>query len=234
MTKGARDLIVLVDDDDNLRKTLSEVLTVEGYQVTTVGCGRAYRNEIAKNTFKIAVIDINLPDVSGFDLVEETRKTSDTKIIILTAQDSVEDRLRGYRAGEHLYLNKPIKAQELLLAIKHLLQDDSPRHTEQNGEWFLDLSAWTLRAPNRTTIELTGKEIKFLKTIAEHDAPMVDRASMLESLYPRSDLYTSRALDALVSRLKNKIHKSSGMPMPINVVYGEGFYRQQPIITHLP
>lgn len=228
-------MIVLVDDDNDLRKTISESLSVEGYQVTAVDTGRAYLNAIAKNTFKIAVIDINLPDISGFDLVEETRKRSDTKIIILTALDSVEDRVRGYQAGEHLYLRKPINIQELLRAIKSLLmlerrQEDFSLHDAKHSDWLLDLSVWKLHTPNQISIELTGKEIKFLKMMAENDDRLVSRASMIEELYPRSDMYTSRALDALVGRLKNKILKSSGMSFPIKVIYGEGFYSQQPIV----
>jgi DNA-binding response OmpR family regulator len=227
--------IILVEDNEELCEGLTTFLIMAEHQVVAVGTGVQYREKLAAESYELAIIDIGLPDVSGFTLAEETRHGYPTKVIILTALDSLDDRIRGYGSGGHIYLTKPVDNNELLAIIESLTRPDKPAHEESpestaDGEsWLLDFSAWLLYDPLGTAVKLTGKERQFLKILLDADEDTVSRGKVLTELYPRDDAHTSRALDSLVRRLRKKIRENSGCDFPLNTSYAEGFCFGKPL-----
>src|SRR5512137_2015856 len=98
--------ILLVEDDDDFRETLQYALSSPDRAVTAVNCAAQFR-KIAGDRFELAIIDINLPDDSGFALVRHVRESSSTRIIILSGRDTMADRVEGYTNGADIYMVKP-------------------------------------------------------------------------------------------------------------------------------
>lgn len=231
--------IILVEDDADLRESIIEGLTLSGFQVIGVGSGREfYRAMDAAEPFAVAVIDIGLPDQSGLVLAEYCRANTGLGIIILTARDSDEDRFNGYEAGCDLYLTKPFPNRVLASAITRLVErlplsrmqdaDGSAHKDSPSARWTLERTSWTLLSPDGEVITMTSKEMQFLSLLLETPGEAVARELLLQKLYPRTDEYTGRALDALVRRLRAKSSQSGGEPIPLKTVHGVGYCLSEP------
>lgn len=156
--------IILIEDDQILRESLVECLTLAGHKVTGVGCGLEFYQALVHATFMIAVVDVGLPDQDGFVLARYIRDNTAMRIIMLTARSSVTDRVKGYDAGADLYLVKPVDLQELSAAISSL----AGRQRSVTGErlprtaaekWHLVRDSWRLVPPGGLAVELTAREL---------------------------------------------------------------------------
>jgi DNA-binding response OmpR family regulator len=226
--------IIIIEDDQALRESLTDFLTLNGHNVTAVGTGKDYLEVLSHTPFSVAIIDIGLPDCSGFDLAEETRKRFATKIILLTALSSIDDRVRGYQSGGHLYLTKPVDNRELSAAIFSLSRpadDKTPASPSEQADttWILDLKEWQLIAPGKINVSLTNKEMQFLRSAVNEDQKTIERNEIIQALYPRVDAYTSRALDVMIRRLRRKVLQKSGRELPLKTLYSEGFQFTEPL-----
>lgn len=227
--------VLFVEDDVDLRDSLSKYLTMAGYEVTGVGsCLESYA-ALTNGNFQVAVVDVSLPDQSGFVLAEYLRTNTDLKIIILTALERLEDRLRGYAAGAHNYFVKPVDARELLAAVTSLSQREDPARTTKSAgdksgeEWELLRSSWQLLTPAGESIQLTSLELQLLELLALNPGRAVSRNTLLTSIYSRNDEHSGRALDSLVRRLRAKI-TACGHPLPIRTAHAVGFCFSAPIL----
>lgn len=226
--------IIVVEDDDDLRESLREFLTLSGYQVTAVGTGRSFYRALDEASYTVAVIDIGLPDQSGLVLAKYVRANTNTGIIVLTARDSEEDQLDGYDAGADLYLTKPIASRVLCSAIARLTDrlkipaDTLPQSAQEHG-WCLCKEAWSLTSPSGKSVQLTSLEYRFIEFLAKTADRQASRDQLLSHFYRRADEYTGRALDALVWRLRNKLGSLSDSANPIKSIYGFGYCFSEPI-----
>lgn len=226
--------VLIVEDDQDLRESIIEYLAVAGFDATGVRNAAEFYQAVAQGGWSVVVIDIGLPDQSGFVLVEYVRSNTDMKVIILTARDALDDRIRGYDAGADLYLVKPVDCRELAAAITSQAQRYRRRSLQQASNlftappplidvWSLAQSSWTFVAPDGTQMQLTGKELQFLELLAAGQGKVVSRDTLLLKLYQRHDEYTSRSLDSLVRRLRVKVMSASGVPVPVKTVHAVGY-----------
>lgn len=208
--------ILLVEDDSDLRQSLADYLTLRGKQVTEATSGLEFYKAMLHRKFDVAIIDINLPDASGFELARELAARDDGMgIVILTARAGREDRISGYGAGADLYLTKPVDGDELLLAVNNLARRLSEKQPSA-PPWRLDRIGYTLATPDRTEIELTGRERDFLMLLAEADGAPVSRAALSAAL-GYDDRPEARGIDAIVQRLKQKA-AASDIELPIKTI----------------
>ena len=227
--------LIIVEDDHVLRESLIEYLTLAGYQVVGAGSGREFYRAMDAGSYDIAIIDIGLPDQSGLVLADYLRVNTTMGIIILTARDGEEDQLSGYEAGADLYLTKPVSTRVLASAIaklsKRLTTSTEPvLHEETTFCWILDQSSWTLLTPQHALIELTSLELEFLKQLTKSPGCAISREQLIQHLYPsRTNDYSSRALDALVRRLREKISSLPNRSNPVKSSYGVGFSFTEPL-----
>jgi DNA-binding response OmpR family regulator len=219
--------VILVEDDQDLRESLVEYLNLADHLVEGVGSGLEFYRNLALHTYDIAVVDLGLPDQDGFVLIEYARKNSEMGLIILTARDTVDDRVNGYGAGADIYLLKPVDGRELAAAIASLATrrressvgpDSSPAAC-----WQLDLGAWTLAAPTGETTTLTGKEMQFMAQLAECPGQPAPRENLLLCLYASREEAAGRALESLVRRLRAKITEATGVASPIKTSHTVGY-----------
>ncbi|NJD90630.1 MAG: response regulator transcription factor, partial [Geobacter sp.] len=141
--------VIVVEDDPDLCETLVEFLTLSGMEVTGVNSGLEFYKVVAQRNFTVAVLDIGLPDQSGYVLAEYARRNYAMGIIMQTAHGEAEERLKGYESGADVYMIKPVDCRELASAIKNLSlrisgagNDNSP--LVDNNAWRLNTKSWIL------------------------------------------------------------------------------------------
>lgn len=221
--------VILVEDDQDLADSIQQFLTLSGFAVTTVGSGLEYYQAIAANVFDVAVIDIQLPDQSGLVLAEYTHNNTQLAIIIITASDTIEMRVKSYGKGSDLFLSKPVDCLELEAAIKNLVarrhelsRENVGKHSESKA-WMLERNSRSLTSPKGASVTLTAKEFTLLEQFVGKQGSSISRDHLLSRLYPRNDQYTSKSLDTLVSRTRTKLATISSPPSPLLSVYGIGY-----------
>ncbi len=220
--------ILIVEDDTDLRDNIVEYLTIEGLSVAGTGNALDFYQTLSGGAFDVVIVDIGLPDRSGFEIVEHLRAKTKLGIIILTARDSMNDKLRGYELGADCYLVKPVKSARLVDEINNLLdrfghQAQKSAVVDTADSWVLDMTHWLLVCPAGSKMELTTKEINFLQLLIAEKGNPISRQTLLQKLgYLNGNPYGSRALDVLIVRLRKKIKTVSGRT-PIKTVHSVGY-----------
>lgn len=222
--------VVLVEDDEDLRDSVVEWLELAGMHVNAVGSAAELYQILPKAGFQVAVIDVGLPDQSGYVLAEYIRANTGIAIIMLTARSTIDDRIKGYDSGADLYLVKPVDCRELSAAIVSIAQrvrklaaevPDVAKTVQQL--WTISAAQWQLNVAGEAQIALSVKELKFLELLAATPGQPVLRKTVLTELYQRHDDYTGRSLDSLVRRLRAKVQAKTGIEIPVRTVHAVGY-----------
>ena len=226
--------IILVEDSRVLREGMVAYLNDAGFNVKGVGSCMEFYQALAASSFSLAVVDIGLPDQSGYVVVEYIRKNTKMGVIILSAHDAIENRLRGYDTGADLYLVKPIDLRELSSVIKNLAirieeRASVPLLSPQPGAWQLARSSWHLVTPAGCVIQLTAKEMQFMMLLAETPGMPVSRDKILVTLGYRDDYFANRTLDSLVQRLRRKIEVNWNKQSPVKTIHSVGYCFSAPV-----
>jgi DNA-binding response OmpR family regulator len=232
--------VILVEDDHDLRQSVADYLRLRKIDVTEVASGIELYKALRQQRYDIAVLDVNLPDVSGFDLARDIASQKDMGIILLTARTGRDDRVRGYADGADLYLTKPVDGEELTLAIinlgrriRHAVDQKGARRTGfvATGEappWRLDRQNQLLHSSSGTSVKLSAREVMLLEHLARRPGVTISRDEV-SSLFSHIQLDPeSRRIDAALSRLRAKL-KAGGMDLPLQVVHSAGLRLLEPI-----
>lgn len=201
--------VVLVEDDADLREALTENLRLNGISVLDVETGAAFREAVRVSQVDAAIIDVNLPDASGFDLARELHGRVDRPgIVILTARDGRDDRLLGYAGGADLYMTKPVDNEELVLAVRNLTRRVAgARRERQDGPepaWQLDRARKLLVAPDGTIVVLSGREVMLLELLEKARGSPLSRGFLGSVMGYGMPGPEHRGLDAAIRRLRRK------------------------------
>lgn len=215
--------VVLVEDDCDLRRSLSDCLVMMGHSAYGVGSAVELYQAMATRKFDVAVVDINLPHYDGFSVVQYLSETSDLGIIVASARSALEDRVRGYRSGVDIYMTKPIDPEELAAAIDGLGAKKNGRSAQAEPVWACSVATMSLTAPNGCRIGLTRREMLFVVRFVGDARGSVSREAVLDALGETDPEKGRRKLDTLVSRLRTKVRDRAGLPLPIDTVQGSGF-----------
>lgn len=215
--------VVIVEDETRFRKDLVDFLSLCGFHAEGVGSIADYRLRDADA--EVVIVDVGLPDGSGFDLVRDIRSSAEAGIILLTSRSESEDRIHGYESGADLYLVKDVTLREIEAAIRSLLRRTSARGTGQVAEtiWQLDCRNWKLIAPNQLSLTLTATEFKLVKLLLERPDETCSRDELAAIITRPQVNFDDRYLDAVISRVRRKIESQTQTAAPIRVVYGVGY-----------
>jgi DNA-binding response OmpR family regulator len=216
--------VLVVEDDPVLASVLENGLTEEGIQVVRAATFDAGRLEAMLGTFNVIVLDVMLPGGSGFDLCSLLRdREVGTPVLMLTARDAVDDRVRGLECGADDYLTKPFAFRELVARIHALARRPPTQIPEvvRIADLEVDLRAHRARRAGRE-IELTGKEFALLDVFARHRGQVVDRASITAHVWDDNHDTDSNVVDVLVRRLRQKIDDAHSVKL-IHTVRGAGY-----------
>jgi two-component system phosphate regulon response regulator PhoB len=193
--------ILLVEDDHSLGPLLKERLT-RHYHVTLCSTKKIALQEIEKSGFDLAILDVGLPDGSGFDIGEYLKQKTKTPILFLTAQGDAESRLKGYELGAEEYVPKPFHLKELLIRIEHVLQSHPVTY-------HLVLEDSTIYFNEKKVKRKSGeiefpplKDLQLLELLIQKSPDPVSRDQILDEVWgPEKDLNT-RTIDNAIVRLK--------------------------------
>ena len=213
--------VLLVEDDSVLADGLSRILQGHGMLAEVVGDGLQADQALQRGEFAVAVLDIGLPGIDGFEVVRRLRaRGSATPVLLLTARDAVEDRVRGLETGADDYLVKPFATAELVARIRALARRSTPKPAALSlGQLTLDTSARRARVGDRT-LELSVREWAVLEYLLQHAARVVSKQQIIEAILPWGDDLTLNAVEVYVSRLRLKLADAG---IAIRTIRGFGY-----------
>ncbi|MBL1097407.1 response regulator transcription factor [Streptomyces coffeae] len=225
--------VLLIEDDDSVRDGMELVLRRHGYQVSVAATGEealALLDTPAETAVELAVLDLMLPGMDGFEVCRRIRARSTMPVIMLTARGDDPDIVGGLEAGADDYVVKPVTAPVLEARIKAALRraDPVPR---QPGEVYaglvIDRAGLTV-SRDGTPVPLPPTELRLLLELSASPGRVFSRDQLLASVWDHSFLGDSRLVDAAVGRLRAKIEEVPARPRYIQTVRGFG-YRFGPI-----
>jgi DNA-binding response OmpR family regulator len=220
--------ILVLEDEKNVGSTLVERLQQENYDVVWVKNMLEARAEIKARPFSLALLDVGLPDGSGFDLAQEMRSLSQsTAIIFLTAHGRPEDRVRGLTLGAEDYIVKPFHLKELLLRIKNGLRRANfvlggTEGVVKLGKAEVDFSKFTVFSDGNSQ-SLTHKEWALLKLLSDRKGKVVSRDEILNVVWAEDEFPTPRTVDNFIVKLRKLVESSPETPSVIKTVRGVGY-----------
>ncbi|MEM8932740.1 MAG: response regulator transcription factor [Acidobacteriota bacterium] len=231
--------VALVDDEENIRETVSFALRREGYRVEVFADGQAAWEAFQQQPADVMVLDIMMPRMDGLELCRKLRAQSEElPIIFLTSRDEELDRVLGLELGADDYLTKPFSMRELMARIKVLFRrlalarrgrHDSASDEEilSVGELTLDLRRYTARWKHEP-VQLTVTEFLILQALARHPGHVKTRQHLVDEGYPHETYVSDRTIDSHIKRLRKKLTKADAEFDEIETVYGLGYRYRQP------
>jgi two-component system OmpR family response regulator len=234
-------VILLVDDDPDLRKLVSDFLASHGYKVHAVGSAAELRQVVGEIQPDLIILDVMMPGEDGLSVARRIASEQGPPVIILSALGSDTDRIIGLEVGADDYLAKPCNPRELLARVRALLrrqhalasrssQPSGGRRCEFAG-WRLDLLRRELRDPAGTFINLSNGEFALLRAFVEHPGRVLSRDQLIDLTGGRDAEPFDRAIDSQISRLRRKLNERAGSEL-IRTVRNEG-YMLLPKVSHL-
>jgi DNA-binding response OmpR family regulator len=207
----ARTRLLIVDDDEELCSMLAEYLGPEGFTTETVGTGPAALERAGRGGLDLVVLDVMLPELSGFEVLRRLRAVSRVPVIMLTARGEEVDRVIGLELGADDYLAKPFSPRELVARVRAVLRRMTVEPAAVAGavSWGpikLDLRARRAEADGND-LELTAAELRILELLVRADTRTVSREELMQQALGRRLLPTDRSLDTHVSNLRRKLGK---------------------------
>jgi two-component system phosphate regulon response regulator OmpR len=216
--------LLVVDDDRRIRDLLSRFLSNEGYRISTAETAADARAKLKGLSFDLIVLDVMMPGESGFDFAKSLREISSVPILMLTARDAAESRIRGLEMGADDYLPKPFEPRELSLRIANILKRAQPAAPppapEQVGfgPFVFHMGRGELRK-GEESIRLTDREREMLRILAASPGETVSRMALAGN----GGAISERAVDVQVNRLRRKIERNPADPLFVQTVRGIGY-----------
>jgi two-component system torCAD operon response regulator TorR len=227
-----RNHILVVEDEPVTRGRIVGHLLADGFQVSEAATAAEARRIMAQGGIQLAVLDINLPDDSGFTLTRELRSQSDAGIILVTQRQEEADRIVGLELGSDDYLIKPVNPRELAVRIRNLLRrvaGAAPKSTAEPepitfAGWSLDPLSRQLLGPTGDEVHLTRGEFEILAVLANNSGHALTREQIVELAQGSAqEAISARSIDVLVARLRRKIESNHRVPRIILTVHGIGY-----------
>lgn len=220
MSKGN---ILVVDDEVAIRELISEVLNIAGYEVTASADGLDALNQIRKNKFNAILLDVNLPKVDGFAILEKVRESAPTQpIIMLSARTDKDDVTHGLRLGADDYVRKPFSVEELVLRVENLLKRNksaAPRVVHCGPISLFDDEHKVTFEENE--IDLSPTEFNLLLILIQNQGRVLSKEKLLDVVWGLDFETSTNVVDTYISYLRKKLHKDGFEG--IKTVRGVGF-----------
>lgn len=216
--------ILVVEDDEQMGALIERGLTAEGYTVVRVSTGMDALIATAHDDFAAGVIDVMLPHMSGIEICRRMREAGSTMpVLLLTARDTVEDRVYGLDSGADDYMTKPFAFEELKARVRALLRRQAmgtPLNVEI-GNLTLDSRDLKVAVAGRS-VSVSPKEFSLLRLLASHAGATVDRATILEEIWDGTAHIDPNIVDQYISYLRRKIDTDASS-VRIVTVRGTGY-----------
>lgn len=220
--------ILLVDDEPLILKGLRFSLQQEGYEVDQAADGEEALDKLAQNTYDLLLLDVMLPKLSGIEVCQRVRETSDMPIIMLTAKGEDMDKILGLEYGADDYMTKPFNILEVKARIKTILRRATGRREQIKPQLsseglFLDATTRSVET-NGKPVNLTVKEFDLLQLFMSNHGRVYTREELLELIWGYDYIGDFRTVDVHIRRLREKIEPDPAKPLHILTKWGVGYY----------
>ena len=214
--------ILIVDDDTQIRNLLQQFLQQQGWHIMTAGDTNEARQVLSTIQPDLIILDVMMPNETGFEFLDDFRKNNDTAVLMLTAKMELDDKVEGLLKGADDYLTKPFETDELLLRIKAILRRVNPSfdnpifkiaHMEYEWEKGIIKS-------NEKTIKLTESENEILYILAKNPGKTISREELNGQLERPMD---ERSIDVQITRIRKKIEGDTKTPEFLQTIRGKGY-----------
>lgn len=219
-----KERILIIEDDPAILKLLQRGLTYEGYTVDTAMDGRSGLNMARDYSPDLVILDWMLPGMDGLDVCHRLRMGGSLPILMLTAKDTIQDRVQGLDAGADDYMVKPFNLDELTARVRALL-----RRTQTDRVQVLKFADLTLDTSTREVtrggklIQLTAKEHELLELFLRHPRQVLERSTIFERVWGYDFGGESNVLEVYIRYLRQKLEENEQLPRLIHTVRGVGY-----------
>ncbi len=218
--------ILVIEDESKVACAVRDGLRAEGYDAEVAGTGDEGLAQVRHEAFDLVVLDLLLPGRGGLEVLADLRRTGDaTPVIVLTARDTVADRVAGLDAGADDYLVKPFAFAELLARVRALLRRGRPETTSSLSIADLEIDPVSRRATRAgRALPLTAREFDLLEFLVRHQAEVVSRDQIAREVWrePARGTPLDNVIDVHIMRLRRKVDREAGTRL-IHTVRGVGF-----------
>lgn len=221
--------ILVIEDEITLNKNICEALLAENFTVESAFDGFLAERFLKKETFDCVVMDINLPKKNGYDLCEEFREyNTQTPVLMLTAFDELEDKIKGFDSGADDYLTKPFFMKELIMRIHSLIKRSQNKSENSSNEIiitsdiFINIAQKKVKRQNQE-IQLTPREYQILVKLCKHPGEIISKNDLIKEIWGTSLDVNTNTIEVYVNFLRNKIDKPFGKKS-IKTKIGYGYY----------
>lgn len=218
--------IFVLEDDDAIGIGLTYSLENEGYTVTLAKTVSQAMDIINEKTFSLYILDLTLPDGSGYDVCKKIKAAGDLPVIFLTAYDDEVNVVMGFELGADDYIAKPFKVKELLVRIKSVLR----RYNKESADGIIRLKDIIINTneakvyKNSSEIVLTAMEYRLLLILLNNRGQVLSRNQLLENIWDiDGDFVEDNTLTVYIKRLRDKIEEEPNKPVYIKTVRGLGY-----------
>jgi two-component system, OmpR family, response regulator len=219
--------IYLVEDDLSFGGVLKSYLEINDFEVTWVDDGKYAVERFRNGSFGLCILDVMLPNVDGFEIATNIRKTdSQVPIIFLTAKAMKEDIMKGYRTGADDYITKPFDTEVLLCKIKAILkrQENGANNDVKEfniGFFLFDYKLRQISSEGQVQ-KLSPKEADLLKLLCEHKNELLSRETALNKIWGDDGYFTARSMDVFITKLRKYL--AADPSVEIKNIHGSGFF----------
>jgi two-component system phosphate regulon response regulator PhoB len=213
--------ILLLEDDASLGRTLAERLQREKLDVVWARTVKEALAQIAAGSWDLAIVDVMLPDGSGFGFARQVKKVTTTPVMFMTAMNSAENRLEGFEIGADEYLPKPFHLKEFIIRVRHVLARQAPRHEMKCGGLVIDFDAMTVDTGDGQKTPLQVRDARVLKLLVDAAPRVVNRSDILDKVWGEDQYPTPRSVDNAIVRLRQALKDEDGQL--IRSVRGVGY-----------
>jgi len=221
-------IILLVDDEESVRKVLTFPLERDGFTVIQAADGEEALQRFGEQSPDLVVLDIMLPNLDGLEVCKRLRATSSVPIIMLTARDDELDKVLGLELGADDYITKPFSIREFRSRVRALLRR-AKATAPATADERIEADGLVIDVPRRVVevrgqpVQLTYVEFELLRTMGSHPGRVYSRKMLLEELWGGSDYREPRTIDVHVRHLREKLERDPREPEFIHTVRGVGY-----------
>jgi DNA-binding response OmpR family regulator len=219
--------ILLVEDEPQMQRGLRDNLEFEGHDVTAVGDGNSGYQTLLRESFDLVILDVMLPQMSGFDVVRKTReKGIRTPILMLTAKGEEIDKVLGLELGADDYVTKPFSLRELIARVNALLRRAVPAGSGDTmmtlGDVKVNFASYS-GSKDGKEFSMTSKEFEILKYLWQHRNETVSRDELLTNVWGYDESVSTRTIDNFILKIRQKIEDDFAHPKIIFTIHGTGY-----------
>jgi two-component system KDP operon response regulator KdpE len=227
MTNASRAVLV-IEDDQEIRKVLRSVLELEQFRVIEADTGARGMVELRTHRPDVAIVDLGLPDMDGVDLIRRTREWSSMPIVVLSARTQEEQIVTALEAGADDYVTKPFGVRELMarvqLALRHSVRSAEVEPSSLRvGRWHIDIAKRRIADDSGAALHLTPLEYRILEILSKHTGMVVTHRQLLQQAWGPGSVEQTHYLRGYIKQLREKLEDDPARPKHLLTETGVGY-----------